>query len=269
MTAVELPPPLAGLNVAGFAFATGAASDVGRVRSENEDSYLVRPDLGVWAVADGMGGYEAGKFASATVTSLIDTIGQAVSASDLLARFEERILRANEALRRYGREQGIGTFGTTVVALLVAERYFGCLWCGDSRAYLVRGGAIRQVSRDHTEVQELLDSGRISPQEAAAWPRSVITRAIGVVDLPAIDLEQGPVEDGDIFVLCSDGLTGLVGDDEILDAVRSHPPQGACDRLVAATLERGAPDNVTVVVVACRDASAAGAVDPAGATENG
>jgi protein phosphatase len=269
MSAAEVPTPLAGLNEAGFRFSTGAASDVGRVRAENEDSLVVRPDLGVWAVADGMGGYEAGRFASTTVTALIDTVGPAASASDLLARFEERILRANDTLRRFGDENGIGTFGTTVVALLVAERHFGCLWCGDSRAYLVRGGAIRQVSRDHTEVQELLDSGRITPQEAASWSRSVITRAIGVVDLPMVDLEQGPVEDGDIFVLCSDGLTGLVGDDEILDAVRSHPPQEACDRLVAATLERGAPDNVTVVVVACRDASAAAAAGSAGATENG
>lgn len=236
----------------GYGFVTGAATHVGRVRQENEDSYVVRPDLGMWAVADGMGGYEAGKLASSTVATVLGTIGKAVTARDLLARFEDRLLRANSDLRQIGREEGIETFGTTVAALLVAETFYACSWCGDSRVYLVRKGAIRQLTRDHTQVQELVDEGRITPEEARYWPgRNVITRAIGIVDDPELDLVDGRVEDGDVFLLCSDGLTGVVGDAEILAVAAADEPQAACDRLIEKTLARGAPDNVTIVVVRC------------------
>lgn len=236
-----------------FRFDTGALSDVGRVRKENEDSFITHPEAGLWCVADGMGGYEAGKFASSSVVQALSTVGQAASAADLLARFQDRLAHANDAMRATGREQGIGTFGTTVVALLVHERHFACVWAGDSRCYRLRAGRLEQISRDHTEVQDLVDRGMLTPAEAKRWPgRNVITRAIGVTEEPELELVQGTVEPDDRFVLCSDGLTGHVNDDEIEAWVGSLEPDEACARLIETTLARGANDNVTVIVLACR-----------------
>lgn len=251
---------------ASFRFETGATTNVGRVRKENEDSFITHPDAGLWCVADGMGGYEAGKLASSTIVEGLRTIGQAASPADLLARFQDRVMQANTALRRAGYERGLDTFGTTIVALLVYERFFACSWAGDSRTYRVRNGELSQISRDHTEVQDLVDAGQLTPDEAKRWPgRNIITRAIGVTELPDLDLVQGVVENGDVFVLCSDGLTGHVADSEIRAAVCEHAPQAACDHLVELTLARGASDNVTVIVVACepRDADSPATPVPA------
>jgi protein phosphatase len=235
-----------------FTIVTGAATDVGKVRVENEDSFILHPDVGLWCVADGMGGYEAGKLASSSVVEALRTVGQPASPADLLARVQDRVMQANASLRRYGQEAGLGTFGTTVVALLIYERFFACCWAGDSRTYRVRQGEISQISRDHTQVQDLVDQGQLTPDEAKRWPgRNIITRAIGVEDLPELDLVQGVVEEGDVFVLCSDGLTGHVADEEIRAGVEGRHPQAACDHLVELTLSRGATDNVTVIVVAC------------------
>lgn len=231
-------------------FETGAITHVGRVRQENEDSFVLRPEFGVWAVADGMGGHENGALASGTLAAAVEGIGAATSAPDLLARLERSVIDANADLRRQSRKRGGVAMGSTLAALLVHERNFACVWSGDSRVYLVRGGQILQLSRDHTEVQDLVDKGLLSPDEARRSPRRhVITRAIGVHDMPELDLDTGELEDGDIFVLCSDGLTGHVSDPEILAAVNGQGPQAACDALLALTLERGASDNVTVIIV--------------------
>lgn len=234
-----------------FRFETGAATHVGKVRKENEDSFLALPSSGLWAVADGMGGHVAGKLASSTVIEVLSSIGHAVSASDLLARFEDRFMRANARLREIGDEKGYGTFGTTLVALLTDARFFAVAWCGDSRAYLMRGGGIEQISRDHTEVQELLERNIITHEQARSWPgRNVITRALGVFDEVDFDLEQRALQDGDVLLICSDGLTGLVTDAEIAAAAAGERnPQNLCDKLVEQVLERGANDNVTIVAV--------------------
>jgi protein phosphatase len=250
-----------------FRFETGATTHVGMVRKQNEDSFITHPDAGLWCVADGMGGYEAGKLASSTVVETLRTIGQAASPADLLARFQDRVLQANNALRQAGEERGLDTFGTTIVSLLVYERFFACSWAGDSRCYRVRQGGLTQISRDHTEVQDLVDQGQLTPEEAKRWPgRNIINRAIGVNTLPDLDLVQGAVENGDVFVLCSDGLTGHVEDEEILAGVCNHPPQGACDKLVELTLARGASDNVTVIIVACEAKEAGAPAAPLPAT---
>lgn len=231
-------------------FETGSVSHVGRVRRRNEDNLVVRPELGIWAVADGMGGHENGALASATLAAAIEAIGPTQSAPDLLARLEEGVLKANAELRALIRRKGGAPMGSTLAVLLVHDRHFACVWSGDSRIYLARNDQLTQVSRDHTEVQELVDRGLLSPEEARRSPRRhVITRAIGVQDVPELDLEHGDLEGGDVFLLCSDGLTDHVRDDEILQAVRDTGTQAACDALLALTLERGARDNVTVIVV--------------------
>ena len=230
-------------------FEAGAATHVGKVRDGNEDSYLVHASCGLWAVADGMGGHLSGEVASDTVVGELRAVLPPASAAELLAGCEEHLVAANGRLRELSREND-GTIGSTVVVLLVYDRHYACVWSGDSRIYRIRAGAIEQVTVDHTEVQELVAAGSLSAEEARTWPRrNVITHAIGVADDPEIEMIHGGLMPGDTFVLCSDGLTAHVTDDEILAAVAEAGPQEACDALVALTLERGAVDNVTLVVV--------------------
>jgi protein phosphatase len=238
-----------------FCFETGAATHSGKVREVNEDGLFSDPERGVWLVADGMGGHQAGRLASSLIVSEVSTIGRAVSAPDLLARFQDRIYRANSELIRLAAQSQAGTIiGSTVAALLIYGQYYACTWSGDSRVYLLRGPNFKQLSRDHTELQELMDSGILSAEEAGQWPRrNVITRAIGIFEEPELDLVQGELMLADTFVLCSDGLTGHVRDTEILATVEQLPPQTACDKLIQMTLDRGASDNVTVMVVRCVD----------------
>jgi serine/threonine protein phosphatase PrpC len=243
-------------------FETGAATHVGRVRRRNEDSYMARPDAGIWAVADGMGGHDSGDLASHTVIEALESIQPPHSAEDLLSLCEERIFDANTQLKEIGRQRGGVIIGTTVTVLLAFDGYFACVWSGDSRIYLVRDGKIAQLSRDHTEVQDLLQNGTITPDEARTWPGgNIITRAIGVDDVPELEMTSGSLSADDVFVMCSDGLIRHVEDDEILQCVTANLSQQACDRLIVLTLERGALDNVTVIVVRYRSEPPLGAGD--------
>ena len=143
--------------------------------------------------------------------------------------------------------------GSTVVILLISEGYFACLWSGDSRAYLIRGQDISQITRDHTELEELLASGKLTPQEAENWPmRNVITRAIGVFDEPEVDMNHGALEPGDTFILCSDGLSNHVEPWEIREIVKNRTAQDASRQLIDLALDRGGRDNITVIVINCR-----------------
>ncbi len=236
-----------------FLFDTGAATDTGRVRDHNEDSYFVRPESGVWVVADGMGGHDAGDFASQTITGEMETVGFSISAGDLQARFMERLGRAHHKIGEHAISLGGGTVGATLVALLVYEESYACIWSGDSRIYRMRNGSLEQLTRDHTEVQELLDAGMIGEEEAENWPRkNVITRAIGVSEEPNCDVVSGEIRQGDMLLLCSDGLTEHNSDADIVAALqRGETAQSICNDLIAQTLDRGAKDNVTAVVVRC------------------
>jgi protein phosphatase len=179
----------------------------------------------------------------------------------LLANCERRIVSANSRLKKLGDERG-AVIGTTVAVLLIFDGHYAAVWSGDSRIYRVRKRRIEQISVDHTEVQELISEGKLTAEEARAWPRrNVITRAIGVNDDPELEIKGSALELGDTFVICSDGLTAHVEDKEILALASAHRPQQACDLLVALTLDRGASDNVTVVAVRF-DPAAAAAVRP-------
>ncbi|MFK7836783.1 MAG: PP2C family serine/threonine-protein phosphatase [Sulfitobacter sp.] len=235
-----------------FTFETGQASDVGCVRDVNEDSFLSRPDYGLWVVADGMGGHAAGDFASQTIVHELNSIGLAASPDDLHARFNQRLTHANERILAHAAELSSGAVGATVAALLIHEAEFACVWSGDSRIYLLRDGQLSQQSQDHTEVRALLDAGSISAEEAENWPRkNVITRAIGVSDVPQCERVSGTLQVGDVFLICSDGLTEHLQDTEIAGMLIGTSPQDACTNLVEETLRRGARDNVTVVAMRC------------------
>jgi protein phosphatase len=241
-----------------FLIDTGAATDTGCVRDHNEDSFMTQPESGVWVVADGMGGHDAGDFASQTITEELRMVGVPVSAGDLQARFMERLGRAHARILEHAASLGGGTVGATLVGLLIFDGAFACIWSGDSRIYRYRAGVLEQLTRDHTEVRELYEAGLISHEEALHWPRkNVITRAIGVTAEPNCDVISGDVQAGDIFLLCSDGLTEHNDDSDIARFLSNGAgAQETCDGLIAQTLQRGAKDNVTAMVVRCTSTDA-------------
>jgi len=251
-----------------FRFETGAVTHDGCVRDHNEDRYLAAPQLGIWLVADGMGGHFGGDVAAQTIVDQVETVHRSSSAPDLRARFLDRVARANADIRALSARNGDATVGATLAALLIHEANFSCSWCGDSRVYLLRDSALTQMSRDHTEAQELLDSGTITAEQAENWPRkNVITRAVGVYEEAGIDHVTGTLRDRDTFLLCSDGLTGHLQDDDILSMMRGKPSQAACEALLAETLARGASDNVTAVIVRCALKTVVSSDEIAGHTE--
>lgn len=249
-----------------FRLDSSALSHTGRVRELNEDRYIVEQQSGLFAVADGMGGHDAGEVASSAIVDHLRSIGIPSSAPDLRARVEDRLAQANREIRDISAMRNGVTIGSTVALLLAFEEHYACIWAGDSRVYRSRAGQLSQVSRDHTEVQDLVDQGVLTKQEAATWPRrNVITRAIGVIDEPSLEITQGQILPGDRFLICSDGLTTHVGDDEIGRCLGGMSPHEACESLVQTALDGGGTDNVTVIVVHFANRSAEfSAGDPVG-----
>ncbi|WMS44147.1 protein phosphatase 2C domain-containing protein [Acuticoccus sp. MNP-M23] len=233
-----------------FRFHCATGTHEGRVRTRNEDALLSDPDHGIWVVADGMGGEAAGDHASATVIAAMTTIGRATSADDLLGRTQDRLTRAHRELVAYAHAQQARVVGAAVVALLAYEEYVACVWSGDSRLYRIRQNRLAQLSRDHNEVGDLLARNVISREEALAWKgRNAITRAVGVYDELEMEVLYGDLRAGDAFILCSDGLTLHVTDDEIRDYVIHNEPEAAVSALIEQALARGGEDNVSVIVV--------------------
>jgi serine/threonine protein phosphatase Stp1 len=234
-----------------FRISEGAVSDVGRVRSANEDSFLARGEVGLWAVADGMGGHDNGQWASQTLV-------RSLSDAKLGREFEEDVQAVADAIHAANgvifstASAQARTMGCTVTTLLLWGDRFAVLWAGDSRVYVSRRGRLHRLTRDHTQVQALVDAGALSQAEAERHPMShVLARAVGVEEMLRLDAVSDQVEGGDKFLLCSDGLTGVVSEAEIAEALAQFSPRVACEELLARCLARGAPDNVTVVVVGC------------------
>jgi serine/threonine protein phosphatase PrpC len=224
---------------------------VGLKRKINEDSILVETGRGLWAVADGMGGHDAGEVASAAVVDALCRLPDGRDLDDLAAEAVGALQRVNGELIRLARSNaGERTIGTTVVGLAIAGERFRCFWAGDSRAYRARDGEIARLSRDHSLVQDLVDAGMIRPEEAEGHENSnVITRAVGVRDSLEVDCVSGDALPGDVFVLASDGLTRVVNDSEILAELSRGPLDESADKLLHTVLDRGAPDNVSMVIV--------------------
>ena len=237
----------------GFRYVVSCGTDVGRVRSLNEDALLDRGDIGLWVVADGMGGHAAGDFASQAIVDALGQVAPPSGGSSFLRDVEERIQVAHAALRRESLARGAGgIIGSTVVALLAWNRHYACIWAGDSRLYLLRDGALRRVSRDHSLVQDLVDAGELAPEQAESHPQAnVVTRAVGAVEHLVLDKTHEQISVGDMFLLCSDGLTRHVSDQEIAAVLTDETAPGVAQVLIDLALERGARDNVTTVVVRC------------------
>ena len=223
---------------------------VGLRRTVNEDSMLVRTDRGLWAVADGMGGHDAGDVASAMVTDALLRLPIVYGLDDLVESAIDALKRVNHeliSLAASGHESR--TIGSTIVGLAIADGQFRCFWAGDSRAYRIRGDQIIQLTRDHSLVQDLVNAGMLDPQEARNHPNAnVITRAVGVVEELKIETANGDARSGDQFLLASDGLTRLVDDHELLTELTSKRPADAAETLIETVLSRGAPDNVSIII---------------------
>jgi len=234
-----------------LSFVSAAQTHVGMVRALNEDAMVDRPAIGLWAVADGMGGHEAGEVASGLVAEALNHVETLSSGYAFLDEVRASLLRANHTLVARAASLSPGSImGSTVVALLVYGGHYACLWAGDSRAYMLRDMELKRLSRDHSVVQELIDAGNLTPAEAKSYRRSnVITRAVGVQEDFSLDIVEGAIEAGDIFLLCSDGLTGMVADEEIAAILKMRPTSTVAEDLIRLTLERGAKDNVTVIVI--------------------
>ena len=229
-----------------------AVSHVGKIRANNQDSGYAGTQL--FVVADGMGGHAGGDVASAiALKRVMEADRQFASAADAEFALQSALSAANTMLAETVFEHPELTgMGTTVSAILRSGSQIAIAHIGDSRIYLLRDGTLKQITADHTFVQRLVDSGRITPEEAAVHPRrSVLMRVLGDVDAaPEIDTTVFDVLAGDRWLLCSDGLSSYVSDDKIAQALKSLPAvKDAADRLVKESLDQGAPDNVTVVIV--------------------
>jgi serine/threonine-protein phosphatase Stp1 len=226
-------------------FEQAARTHVGCRRKLNEDALLASAERGLWAVADGMGGHEAGEVASAMVIEALSRCtADARGAMDALDDVNARLIE----LGRSGAE--IRTIGSTVVGLVATGARFVCFWAGDSRAYRLRDGRLVRLTRDHSLVQDLIDAGMIGEREAETHPNAnVITRAVGVADRLEVDTVAGEVRPGDTFLLASDGLTRLLNDDELGAELAGADLEAIADRLLQLTLDRDAPDNVSLILI--------------------
>jgi serine/threonine protein phosphatase PrpC len=234
------------------------ASDVGRVRQGNEDSFLVDEARGVFLVADGMGGHAAGEVASAMAAA---TVGEALAGAADAGLCDERVdgvlvasfRAAHQAIeRRSAEDASTRGMGTTLTACMVCpDLTLRMGHIGDSRAYLLRGGGLRQLTRDHTWVQREVDAGRLTPRAARTHRFAhIITRALGAESPDEPDVLAGALEPGDLLLLATDGLTGMLHDAVIAEVLRLGTPLAArADALIAAANAAGGTDNITAVLV--------------------
>lgn len=238
----------------------GATSDVGHLRTGNEDSFLVDDRLELYAVADGMGGHNAGEVASATA---LEALRAAVASGKAL---DAAIVIANSAVfEKAATDRDLDGMGTTLTAVaILGESTLLIGHVGDSRAYRIRDGALEQLTEDHSLVEELVREGRLSPEEAEVHPRrSVITRALGIDPNVEVDLYTIDARTGDRLLLCSDGLTTMVRDDDVLRIAQlEKDPRLAADRLVDAANEAGGDDNITVIIIDVLEAPPPAPPDP-------
>ena len=227
-------------------------SDVGKVRKHNEDSFLDRGEIGLWVVADGMGGHSAGDVASKMIISSLKKIHEGLDLNRFVESIEEKIIAVNKKLFEMAHQSETPiTIGSTVVAMLAYDKYCIYIWAGDSRLYRLRDTEIRQMTTDHSQVEIYVEQGLITREEAAVHPHAnMITRAVGADDEIFLDMDIQEMESGDRYLLCSDGLTKHLSDLELEEIlVNEGDLENTCKTLIEITLDRGAGDNVTAILI--------------------
>jgi len=234
-----------------MAFKSSAVTHVGMVRKLNEDAFAERTDIGVWAVADGMGGHEAGEVASEMVTNYIKNLSLNSGFEEMLESVQQSIEAANSELVAQSAAYDTQRVpGSTVVALLINGEQGAVMWCGDSRIYRRRDRQIEQLTRDHSHVQDLVDQNIIRAEDAESHPMAnVITRAVGIQEPLELESRLITVRPTDQFLLCSDGLSRLVSNQEIETMMANKNSEEVTQSLLHTALVRGAPDNVTLICV--------------------
>ncbi len=228
-----------------------AKTHVGHKRKINEDAILALPDQSIWVVSDGMGGHEAGDYASRLIADLIATIPTGLDPAGRMHALRDAINAAHGIILQEAENRGRGVIGATVVALMLADGHFVGLWAGDSRIYRLRDGQpIEMLTTDHSAVAEMVLAGRMSWDEAEQHPQSnAITRAVGVGDEVGLDKVRGEAQSGDRFLICSDGLTKYATFGILQDVLGSYPIETVSERLIQVALTGGGADNISVIVV--------------------
>lgn len=225
-------------------------TDKGLVRKENEDAFCIEKDLGLLAIADGMGGHASGEVASKMAIEILRN-SLKKEGEPVPDRLNSGVKLANKMIYEASRSQSqLNGMGTTLTAVQFDGNRLSIAHVGDSRAYLIRGGVIEQLTDDHTIVFEQVARGMITREEAARSDmRNILSKALGIAPEVDVDMEELTVSEGDQLVLCSDGLSELISDDEILAEVQSsNRPDLACNELVDLANQRGGEDNITVIV---------------------
>ena len=238
-----------------YRFTSHGETDRGCVRSHNEDAFLARDDAGLWVVADGMGGHSNGHLASAAIAAELEALELTNDFDTDVGLIGAALARVNAAILTLA-EQSNTKIGSTVAALYMNQSRYAGLWAGDCRIYRMRERSLIQLTRDHSPVQDLVDRGVIQASEARSHPMShIVSRAIGVDTSVEADLTTGELSPGDVFLLCSDGLTAVATDQDIITELAAVEGRAA-RRLVELALSRGSPDNVTVLTVSCEERTA-------------
>jgi len=236
-----------------FQIHSHGVSDTGRVRTKNEDSILVYEDQNVWVVADGMGGHHAGDFASQTITNNLGLFKQHASLDDSILLLEENILNSNSIIRKKSGKLGRNaTIGSTVVCVYVWRNLLFTLWAGDSRLYRYRDSRLERLTEDHSYVEELVRMGKLQACEAEEHPAAnVVLRAVGIDDNLCLDFDYFELRDGDIFIICSDGLYKDFGEARIVPVLEAHADDMStlAGTLLAESLAAGGTDNISVITM--------------------
>ena len=232
-------------------WSSAALTDVGKVRSINEDACAAWPEKGLWVVADGMGGHDAGDLASGSIIEAMEKVGRCDTLSEFIEAVEDCLINVNRVLLAEANRRGEGIIiGSTVVALLAQRHRCACLWAGDSRIYRLRENQLQLLTQDHSQVMEMVEQGLIQREDAESHPAAnIVTRAVGAADDLYLDTKVKTLLSGDRYLLCSDGLTKEMSDVEISESLQHGSCQDACDEVISRVLEQGSRDNVSVVVV--------------------
>lgn len=237
----------------GFQISSNGVTHTGHVRSKNEDSILINADESVWLVADGMGGHHAGDFASQTLTNNISLFKQQPVLGDSILLLEENILNSNAIIRKKSHKLGRdATIGSTVVCVYIWQDYLFTFWAGDSRLYRHREGQLKRLTEDHSYVEELVKMGKIEAKDAEAHPAAnVVLKAVGIDEHLCLDFEYFEMQDGDVYIICSDGLYKDLAESLIEPIIESNniDMEALSKVLLATSLDAGGTDNTSIITL--------------------